>query len=209
MSLKGSFRNQTSESNRILPSITVVILLVTSNENLDLGPMTYVKEDFFPVVSPAAFLDKICWILVGDRYHLWCIYTYCSKLFCPPRISLPFFICLVFPSISSFIKMCIFRKGAPVFLSPYVSVIQKVKSAETGAPVFLSPYIWVIQRVKSAEIFLYFDIKFQLEDTGNGKISLRYYFQKCIDISYLSPPRGDLTKKSLSWSKRSYVLYRP
>lgn len=125
---------------------------------------------FCPVVPPAAFLDEICWILVGDRYHLWCIYTYCSNLFYPPRISLPFFICSVFPSISSFIKMCIFRKGVPVFLSPYISVIQKVKSAE---------------------IFLYFD--FKVPAWRNRKLSLRYYFPKHIGkISYLSPIRGDL-----------------
>lgn len=56
--------------------------------------------------------------------------------------------------------MCIFRKGVPVFLSPYISVIQKVKSAE---------------------IFDILIIKFQLEHSGNGKLSLRYYFQKWID----------------------------
>lgn len=133
------------------------------------------RRFFCPVVPPAAFLDEICWILVGDRYHLWCIYTYCSNLFYPPRISLPFFICSVFPSISSFIKMCIFRKGAPVFFSPYISVIQKVKSAE---------------------IFLYFD--YRVPAWRNRKLSLRYYFQEHIGrISYLSPIRGDLTKKSV------------
>lgn len=89
------------------------------------------ERRFCPVVSPAAFWDKSCWILVGDRYHLWCVYTYCSKLFYPPRISLPFFICLVFPSISSLIKMCVFGRGPPVFLSHYISVVQKVKSTES------------------------------------------------------------------------------
>lgn len=64
-------------------------------------------------------------------------FMYCSKLFYPPRISLPYFICLVFPSISSFIKMSVFGKGAPVSLSPSISV----------------------QKVKSTEIFLCFDYK--------------------------------------------------
>lgn len=137
VSLKGSFRSQTSKSNGILPSITVVILLVTSKENLDLGQMTYVKEDFCPMVSPAAFWDKICWILLGDRYHLWCVYTYCSKLFYPPRMSLPFLFALSSHLYLLLLK-CVFGKGAPVSLSPYISAVQKVKSTE---------------------IFLYFDYK--------------------------------------------------
>lgn len=142
------------------------------------------------MVSPAAFLDKICWIIVGDRYHLWCTYTYCSKLSYPPRISLLFFISLVFPSISSFIKMCIFRNDPLFSGAPMYQLLR-------GLSLLISFYILII--------------KFQREDTGNGKLSLRYYFQKCIDkISYLATERQVLTKKSLPWPKwMSNIFVRP
>lgn len=103
--------------------------------------MTYVKEDFVPwslqqhsgikYVESQLETGTICDVFMHTA----------QSSFIPQGYHLPFFICLVFPSISSFIKMCVFGKGAPVSLSPYISVV----------PLF--------QKVKSTEIFLYFDYK--------------------------------------------------